>query len=241
METRYFVFSKGVLIEQHKQKGKPTHKRTVSLILCFVLIGLLFVSLNTVMALSQKDLIPDGESEHVPKFCSFQYEKLLDEYAESKRKTTKDSLVPIILTGDYYDVPAEENGSKRYMGYQTISSRSTAQWALQQDAWTDANGFRRYGELYMVAMGTYYTPHCGETFRITLTSGHYFDVIVADIKSDAHTNETHQHRNGNVIEFIVDPELIAIEAAQMGDMSYALDTMRGSILSIERIVVAGIQ
>jgi len=90
----------------------------------------------------------------------------------------------------------------------------------------------------MVAMGTYY-GYCGDTFRITLANGFSFDVIMGDVKSDAHTDEKHQHRNGNVVEFLVDSNVIGSEAARRGDMSYALDELNSKIQTIQDIPSEG--
>lgn len=135
-----------------------------------------------------------------------------------------------------YEVPAAENGTKRYMDYRTIKSRSSMQWKLQQSAWTDEYGFRRSGDKYMVAMGTYYSAQCGKTFHITLDNGFEFMALVSDVKQNAHTDAKHQHRNGNVLEFIVDTNKMPRAAKRMGDVSYSFSSMKSTIKSIVEIV-----
>lgn len=135
------------------------------------------------------------------------------------------------------DVPTDENankGIKTYMSYKAITSPSSTQYAMQQDAWTDENGFRRYGDYYMVALGTFYAKSCGETFLITLDSGISFKVITGDIKADKDTDSLHQHRNGNIVEFIVDSNVIPRMCRVMGDMSYT-NNFSGKIAAIDRI------
>lgn len=135
------------------------------------------------------------------------------------------------ISVDYYEVPAAESGFKSYLDYRTITCRTSTQWELQQEAVTDEYGFRRYGGAYMVAMGTYYSQSCGEVFEITLDSGFKFTALISDIKRDCDTDEKNQHKDGNVVEFIVDKNAIPQKAAHMGDMSY--DTpMQGKIVSI---------
>lgn len=134
-----------------------------------------------------------------------------------------------------YEVPAEETGVKTYMDYRSITSRTSAQWHLQQYAWTDDTGFRRYGELYMVAMGTYYADSCGAVFRITLETGESFSVLISDVKADADTDGKHQHSAGNVVEFIVDADRIPRLCRLTGDMSYAGQAFRGRIAEIEKL------
>lgn len=138
--------------------------------------------------------------------------------------------------GTVYDVPAASTGFKSFMDYRAITSPSSDQYAMQQSAWTDELGFRRYGDYYMVAMGNYYADyHCGNTFRITLTNGNSFDVIIGDVKADCDTDALKQHMNGNVIEFIVDSDVIPDMVWTMGDMSYASDAFTGNIVSIVAI------
>ena len=135
-----------------------------------------------------------------------------------------------------YDVPAASTGFKSFMDYRAITSPSSDQYAMQQSAWTDELGFRRYGDYYMVAMGNYYADyHCGNTFRITLTNGNSFDVIIGDVKADCDTDTLKQQMNGNVIEFIVDSDVIPDMVWTMGDMSYASDAFMGNIVSIVAI------
>lgn len=130
-----------------------------------------------------------------------------------------------------YDIPEEESGVKRWMDYRAITDPTTRQWAIQQEAYTDEHGFRRYGGAYCVAVGTYYAEACGDVFEITLDSGVTFSALVSDIKRDCDTDETNRHRDGNVIEFIVDKDAIPQDAKDMGDMSYGTP-MQGKITGI---------
>lgn len=144
----------------------------------------------------------------------------------------------IIGEATMLDVPTEiKTSQKTYMDYRTITSPSSKQYALQQDAWTDEYGFRRYEDYYMIALGTFYTgDSCGKVFRITLDTGVSFMAITGDIKADIHTDAMNQHRNGNVVEFIVDTDALSDTCKQMGDMSYANECMfSGNIESIELV------
>lgn len=138
------------------------------------------------------------------------------------------------IPGIPYEVPEKESGVKRFMDYRTITDRTTSQWVLQQEAVTDEYGFRRYGGAYMVAMGTYYAQTCGDVFEIVLDSGFSFTALVSDIKRDCDTDEKNQHREGNVVEFIVDSDAIPRDAALMGDMSYGT-AMQGEIVAINKL------
>lgn len=155
--------------------------------------------------------------------------------AESVLPDEAELVLPEVL-GESLDVPTDEkanNGFKSYMDYRMITSPTSKQYEMQQEAWTDELGLRRYGDYYMVALGTFYAQGCGETFRITLDSGFAFDVITGDIKDDKHTDVKHQHRNGVIVEFLVDLKVISKTCRVMGDMSHA--GFSGRIESIQRL------
>lgn len=139
-------------------------------------------------------------------------------------------------SGIMLDVPtaySANTGFKSYMDYRALTNRRSKQYALQQNAYTDEQGFRIYDGCYMVALGTYYAQSVGERFRITLDSGKSFLAVAGDVKSNAHTDRLHQHRGGNIVEFIVDTRAISSTCRRMGDMSYA--GFSGRIQSIEKL------
>lgn len=131
------------------------------------------------------------------------------------------------------DVPDGDTSFKSYTYYTSIS-RNSAQWDMQQKAYTDENGLRKIEDDYLVAMGSYYTNTLGDRFEITLDTGEVFTVRICDFKSDVHTNSTHQYSsNKNIIEFYVDKSLNS-KAKQMGDISY-IDGFEGSITKITKL------
>lgn len=124
---------------------------------------------------------------------------------------------------------------KTYMDYRTITNQTSTQWYMQQAAWTSPNGIRCYGDRYMVAMGTYYSSQCGDKFNITLSTGQVIYVIIGDVKSDEHTDVTNMYveKNGNIVEFIVDVDVLNEMTLQMGDVSYS--GFEGDIISIIKV------
>lgn len=156
-------------------------------------------------------------------------------------KPETEDIEELVLAGPSYislDVPTDyeaNTGFKAYMDYRTITSKRSLQYALQQDAYTDPDtGIRMYDGCYMVALGTFYAQQAGERFRITLEDGIVFNAITGDIKADVHTDANHQHRNGNIVEFVVDTRVISRTCKRMGDMSYA--GFQGQIKYIEKLV-----
>lgn len=132
-----------------------------------------------------------------------------------------------------YKVPKNMH-FKSYTNYKCLS-RSSAQWKLQKKAYTDKNGLRKIGDDYLVAMGSYYTKHLGDRFKITLSTGKSFTVRICDFKANSDTNSTHQYTaNGCMIEFYVDSNLNS-KARQMGDISY-IKGFKGNITKIEKII-----
>lgn len=133
-------------------------------------------------------------------------------------------------------LPKDADGSfKTYMSYKAITNKNSKQYEMQQEAYTDENGFRIYDGCYMVALGSYYAKECGVKFAVTLEDGTEFRVITGDLKQDKHTNSTNQYMpsNGNIVEFIVDTKEISDLCRKMGDMSYA--GLKGAIIKIERV------
>lgn len=124
---------------------------------------------------------------------------------------------------------------KTYMDYRTITNETSTQWYMQQAAWTAPNGIRCYGDRYMVAMGTYYSSQCGDKFDITLDTGQIIYVIIGDVKADCDTDVTNMYveKNGNVVEFIVDVDVLDETTLQMGDLSYS--GFEGGIVDIVKV------
>lgn len=144
----------------------------------------------------------------------------------------------------YNDIPDLDTSFKTYMDYRTITDTSSPQYDLQQYAWTDENGLRRFGDTYLVALATYYSETCGEQFHVILDSGSEFDVTVGDIKADSHTDANNQYSpvydcdgnfiSANVIEFIVDTDSMSRYVRRSGTIS-SLSGFEGNVISIERI------
>jgi len=133
-----------------------------------------------------------------------------------------------------------DNSFKSYMGYKSITSKSSDQWKLQQLCTTDSQGFRRYeNEFYVVAMGHYYSHKVGAKFLVTFDTGKQIKVIVGDVKMRQHTNDTFQYveSNGNMLEFIVNSKKISKLIKDTGDVSNCESgELKGKIVSIEEII-----
>lgn len=135
-------------------------------------------------------------------------------------------------------VPGGDTSFKSYMDFRKITNTGSDQYKFQQDCWTDANGLRRKGSYYVVALGTGYASEVGDKFRVTLEDGSTIRVIVGDFKADSDTDSTNRYTemsngNKNILEFIVDVSALPRTAKRMGDISY-IEGMSGDVETIER-------
>lgn len=133
------------------------------------------------------------------------------------------------------EIPYGQTDCFLYMDYRAITDTSSKQWELQQSAWTDWQGFRRIGDDYCVALGTFY-GQVGDRFRITTDCGNVYTVQMADAKGYDSNGWYHVAGNGkiNLVEFIVATECLPSEVTLYGDCG-VLDNIGGNVVSIERI------
>jgi hypothetical protein len=136
------------------------------------------------------------------------------------------------------ELPKEADGKfKTYMDYRRITDKTSKQWELQQRAWTEERGFRKIGEHFLVAVGTFYADEVGKELLIEFEDGQKIKAIVGDIKQDKHTDSTNRYVpvNGNIVEFIVDVEKLDPEVIRRGDVSWlGLNGKITSIWEVER-------
>lgn len=125
---------------------------------------------------------------------------------------------------------------KSWTNFRKSVKRRTAQWnsLTSVDTWTDDNGFRRKGNDYMVAMGSYYTHTIGDRFRITTENGS-FTVSICDFKADRDTDAENRYtvENGCVVEFYVDNN-VAHSVINSGSAS-SIPELSGKVIAIEKI------
>lgn len=125
---------------------------------------------------------------------------------------------------DFVDRDAPPNQRmKTYMDYRAITSTSSPQYKLQHTlAYTDEYGLRMVNGRYCVALGSYYTTTIGQYVDIELENGKIIRGILADQKSDAHTDALHQmHPDGSVVEFVIDGTVFDPASIKYsGDISY---------------------
>lgn len=120
-----------------------------------------------------------------------------------------------------YVVP-KNSGFKSYMSYAAITNKASKQYKLQRNyAYTGNNGIRMVHDRYCIALGTHFNAPIGTYVDLILENGTTIQCIVAEIKSDQHTNADNivTTHNGCVAEFIVDMSVLNSDAKRDGDVS----------------------
>lgn len=132
------------------------------------------------------------------------------------------------------DVPNVNTNFKSFT-YYTSLNRSSTQWRLQEKAYTDSNGLRKIENYYLAAVGTYYSSTIGDLFRFTTDCGNTFDIIVCDVKSNAHTDSRNMYTRGNccMVEFYVAKTLC--KTARVRGSIGVLSGFEGSIVKVEKL------
>lgn len=110
------------------------------------------------------------------------------------------------------------NSFKSYESYRKLHYK---QGELQRKAYTDKNGLRKVDNRYCIAMGSYYSTKIGCKIDLVMSDGQVIKCILADVKSDRHTDSLHRkHRiDGSVVEFVVDVRRLSRKVKQYGDVS----------------------
>lgn len=112
------------------------------------------------------------------------------------------------------------NGSKSFMGYKTITDKSSNQYSLQQQAYTDEEGFRKIEDRYCVAIGTAFNAEVGQYFTVELENGEIIECIIGDIKANKDTDKSNVFsKYGCCLEFIVDTKQLNVIIKKSGDCS----------------------
>lgn len=141
-----------------------------------------------------------------------------------------------------YDVPYT-NGKKTFMpykiykncSYKSIFSESSKQYKLQKYCYTGDYGIRKYKDRFCVALGSAFNIEIGRYLDLCLANGEVIKCIMADQKSDEHTDSSNivTVHNGCMSEFIVDNEKLNLNAKKMGDISYCADLWKSRVVKVK--------
>lgn len=133
-----------------------------------------------------------------------------------------------------YSTPSNSN-FKAYMDYNTITCKTSKQYALQRMATTTPNGFRIYNGRYCIAIGTGYDASVGTYVDVELSNGTVLQCVVGDIKRnvDTYADNKQCRHNNSVVEFIVDDDKLNSAIKNAGS-AHALKELSGDVVSLTR-------
>ena len=162
-------------------------------------------------------------------------ENRIKENKEAQKKRDKKNKT--VSRGIYKRISKSNTNMKSYMDYRAIKDKTSDQYKLQhsKDIYTDNEGFRRIGDNFIVAIGTYFGCNVGQEVMVKLSSGTTFKAIVGDIKANQHTDNINiQHSvDGSVVEFLVDSSKLDETIRKMGDCSYSsANDFKGDVVGI---------
>ena len=134
---------------------------------------------------------------------------------------------------NYQTYSTPYNHIKSYMDWEAIKSRSSAQWRLQQKAYTGEYGIRQVNGRFCVAVGSAYTTTVGQYLDLVLEDGTIITCILADCKADIHTNSDNTLTyDGSLAEFVVNTSSLSNTVRYTGDISTACDSWESTITEI---------
>lgn len=133
-----------------------------------------------------------------------------------------------------YNIPGNR-GFKSFMGYNTITSKSSDQYKLQQIATTSYTGIRMVDGRYCIAVGTHFGVQIGQYIDLVLANGTVINCIRGDVKADEHTdiNNIFTMANGCCSEFIIDPDVLMNRIKVTGNMSNLYEEWNSPVVSIK--------
>lgn len=173
--------------------------------------------------------------------------KEIDSFAEDDNIVAEEKIVIHTekgfsekVVGQNMDLPNLPTDRKVCTDYRFYNIPGTPHNRMQLAAHTDDIGCRRYGEFYIVGLGSAYANRVGETFEVELETGVVFKIITGDMKPDDDTDATNRFEAcynydgeycANVLEFIMDKEIFDIKAYQWGGVDY-YEKFKGNIVRL---------
>ena len=117
------------------------------------------------------------------------------------------------------------------------NNRALAQGRLKKKYHLDyRSGIWMVDNRYCIAIGSYYTKNIGVKIDLVLSHNgrkHTLKCITADSKADKDIVNQHRiHKDGSVVEFVVNTSYLSQKVRQTGDVSYAGNKFMGKIKQI---------
>lgn len=149
-----------------------------------------------------------------------------------------------ITTSQECELPDISTNVKLFTDYRYYNLWYTPHYRLQQRAWTDEQGLRRFNDDYIVALGSFYSVNIGDRFEVTLDTGRTFTVILGDGKADIDCDSRNMYtpcldydgeESANMLEFIIDDDVLDKEIYDYG----SLDRLEGFEGDVVKMVYLG--
>lgn len=142
-----------------------------------------------------------------------------------------------VKTLSQYGLPDVSGECKTYAYYTAVTATGSPQYKLLNgpNCYTDTKtGIRMVDDCYCIALGSYYGSTIGTKYKIRLSSGQSFNVILCDQKSNRHTDDNHQYavKNKDIIEFYVQGGYIPSSVNGSYNSIFS-----GSVVSIEQLSI----
>lgn len=179
------------------------------------------------------------ETNKINKTKKIKEEKQVEEQTEQTLEAAKET-VEVAKVVELKEEPKyitkyvpSGNSFKSYMSYKAITSKSSPQYKLQQQAYTGEYGLRMVEDRYCIALGSYYTTKIGTKVDVVMANGSILKCILGDMKANIHTDSQNiRAQDGSVVEFLIDKNSLHPMARRMGNISYAADKFSGEIKEI---------
>lgn len=142
--------------------------------------------------------------------------------------------------GEEVALPLLSTEPKLFTDYRSYNLWYTPHYRLQQAAYTDNDGLRRFGDDYIVGLGKYYSESVGDRFQVVLDTGIEFTIIFGDGKAPCDCDENNMYTPcvnydgencANILEFIVDTDAMPSKVYAYGSID-CLDKFKGNIVKM---------
>ena len=143
----------------------------------------------------------------------------------------KHDITPI----PYVDIYMSANRFKSYMSYKAITKTDSPQRLLQEICVTDADGFRRCADRYVIAVGSGVGGQVGDCVDLILANGQVIYCVIGDYKSNKYTDPANLTGiNGCCSEFIVDTKILRRDIKYRGNIGCGYMGWDSPVLLIRR-------
>ena len=139
---------------------------------------------------------------------------------------------PIPYTDIYV---GKTNGFKSYMSYKSITDTDSPQYMLQEICDTDADGFRKCADRYVIAVGHGVSGQVGDCIDLMLENGQIIYCVIGDYKENKATDSANLvGKNGCCSEFIVDPSVLRRDIKYRGNIGCGYIGWESPVLAIRK-------